>query len=495
MTDASTASGTWNRPARSAPEPQRVDALQLGKSLRHARKQAGLTLDAVHEAIGLAPSQLSGFENGKREARFSQLQQLAALYGVGLDHLTGTVPPSRRAAMELRLERAMQSSTWQQKQLPTMRIGPRTPDDVLETMLALVDELDRVAEERVATPEEARLANTRLRAEMRARDNHFPEIEAEAARMLERVGYQAGPLSQHLIAAITERLGFSVHHVGDLPHSTRSVTDLKRKRIYLSRSSRTGHDPRSVLLQALGHHVLGHSVPADYGAFLRQRIETNYFAAALLMPERTAVEFLAAAKDERQLAVEDLRDAFAVSYEAAAHRLTNLATVHLGIPLHFQKVHESGIIYKAYENDGVTFPADHTGAIEGQPVCRNWTSREVFDVADKVNAFEQYTETPAGTFWCSAMTERSQSGEFSLSIGVPFSQAKWFRGRATKERSVSRCPDPTCCRTPPAALAADWAGQAWPSARAHSHLLAALPPGAFPGVDETEVYSFLASRD
>ena len=138
MTNGGTASGTWDRPVRSAPEPQRVDALQLGKSLRHARKHTGLTLDAVHAAIGLAPSQLSGFENGRREARFSQLQQLSALYGVSLEQLTGTAPPSRRAAMELRLERAMQSSTWQQKRLPTMRIGPRTPDDVLATVLTRV---------------------------------------------------------------------------------------------------------------------------------------------------------------------------------------------------------------------------------------------------------------------------------------------------------------------------------------------------------------------
>jgi hypothetical protein len=32
---------------------------------------------------------------------------------------------------------------------------------------------------------------------------------------------------------------------------------------------------------------------------------------------------------------------------------------------------------------------------------------------------------------------------------------------------------------------------AWPSARAHSHILSALPTGSFPGVDETEVYEFL----
>ncbi|EMY35222.1 helix-turn-helix domain-containing protein, partial [Arthrobacter crystallopoietes BAB-32] len=39
-----------------------------------------------------------------------------------------------------------------------------------------------------------------------------------------------------------------------------------------------------------------------------------------------------------------------------------------------------------------------------------------------------------------------------------------------------------------------WAGRAWPSARAQTHLLAAMPQGAFPGVDETEVYSFLTQH-
>ncbi|MDO5682344.1 MAG: XRE family transcriptional regulator, partial [Propionibacteriaceae bacterium] len=157
-------------------------------------------------------------------------------------------------------------------------------------------------------------------------------------------------------------------------------------------------------------------------------------------------------------------------------------------------VHESGIIYKAYENDGVAFPTDHTGAIEGQPVCRYWTSRQVFDVEDKFNAFNQYTDTPVGTFWCTARVESSPSGTFSTSIGIPYVQAKWFRGRDTRERTKSGCPDESCCRRPPRGLAEAWAGRAWPSARAHSHLLAALPPGAFPGVDDTEVYRFLESH-
>lgn len=34
----------------------------------------------------------------------------------------------------------------------------------------------------------------------------------------------------------------------------------------------------------------------------------------------------------------------------------------------------------------------------------------------------------------------------------------------------------------------------WPSARAHSHLLAVMPPGVFPGVDDREVLEFVASH-
>ena len=48
---------------------------------------------------------------------------------------------------------------------------------------------------------------------------------------------------------------------------------------------------------------------------------------------------------------------------------------------------------------------------------------------------------------------------------------------------------------PPARLSAKWEGMAWPSARAHSHVLSALPAGSFPGVDESDVYEFLERHD
>ena len=179
---------------------------------------------------------------------------------------------------------------------------------------------------------------------MRERDNYFAEIERPPAKVLRSVRHTTGPLSQRGILDIAAQLGFTLHYVTDLPGSTRSVTDLRNRRIYLPQvASGKGHDPRAVVLQTLGHFVLGHEDPADYGDFLRQRVEANYFAAALLMPEKFAVDFLREAKADRALAIDDFRDAFGVSYETAAHRFTNLATHHFGIPVHFTRVHESGV--------------------------------------------------------------------------------------------------------------------------------------------------------
>jgi len=162
--------------------------------------------------------------------------------------------------------------------------------------------------------------------------------------------------------------------------------------------------------------------------------------------------------------------------------------------VHFTRVHESGVVYKAYENDNVRFPSDVTGAIEGQYVCRRWASRTVFQSEDPYSSFYQFTDTVAGTYWCTVHVESTRSGEFSVTVGTPYEHARWFRGGDTTRRTVSRCPDPSCCRRPPDTLVERWEGNAWPSARVHSHLLAALPPGTFPGVDAQDVYEFLDRR-
>jgi XRE family transcriptional regulator, fatty acid utilization regulator len=251
---------------------------------------------------------------------------------------------------------------------------------------------------------------------------------------------------------------------------------------------------RSMALQALAHRVLEHAEPADYAEFLRQRLEINYFAAACLLPLEQSVAFLTARRQDHDIAVEDFRDAFGVTHEAAALRFTNLATTHLGMTVHFLRTGGDGAVYKAYENDGLRLPVDVTGSTEGQLVCRRWAARRAFDRTTRTTEFYQYTDTPEGTFWESAQIGSASTGEFSITVGVPFRDAKWFRGRETTVREVSRCPDVSCCRRPPAQLADRWRGRAWSSARLHAHILSPLPSGTFPGVDDQELYEFLEAH-
>src|SRR5690606_13579108 len=291
------------------------DLLVFGQRLRHLRRAAGLTLSELGEKVGRAPSQLSLLENGHREPKLSLLRALADALGTSVDELLSKKAPNRRAELEIAVERAQKDPLYQQLGVPPLKVSKRIPTEALEHVLALYEELKRRETKQVATPEEARKANADLRRMMREHGNYFPEIEKVATDLLERVGYHGGALSEGLIHSLVHHMGYRIRFVTDLPRSVRSVTDLKNRRI--------------LLLQTLGHLTLGHRQPRDFADFLRQRVEANYFAAAVLVPEKTAVPFLQEAKAERDLAVEDLRDVFSVSYEMAAHRFTNLATRHL----------------------------------------------------------------------------------------------------------------------------------------------------------------------
>ena len=472
--------------------PTPLELSTLGHRVRHQRVAHGYTLDELGAIVGVAGSQLSLIENGKREPKLSLLQAIASATGTTVTDLLSTEPPNRRAALELELDRAQSSPVFRRLGLPALRVTRTTTDETIETVLALHRELDRREREAIATPEEARRANTELRLRMRARGNYLPDIEKLAEKQLKSAGHTSGALTHRTVSIMAEQLGFELIYAGDLPHSARSVTDLENGRIYLPPASIPGgHGLRSMALQAMAHRLLGHTPPTDYADFLQQRLEINYYAACCLMPETASVGFLSQAKKERNLAVEDFRDAFGVTHEAAGMRLTNLLTEHFGIRLHFLRVDGSGAISRVYENDELPLPMDVTGSVEGQIVCRRFAARSAFGEQNRTTEQYQYTDTPAGTFWCSSQTGTTSDGEFSITVGVPFDDARWFRGRQTQKRAVSTCPDESCCRLPDADLTRRWEGKAWPSARVHMQMFSPLPRGAFPGVDDGEVYAFL----
>ncbi len=471
------------------------DLATLGQRIRHFRNARGLTLEQLGTQVGIAGSQLSLMENGRREPRLSLLSSVAGVLGVPLAALLEEEAPNERAHLEIELDRMQRSSIYASLGLPSIRPSRGLSDDALRALVGLHHELARRATEAIATPEEARRGNTELRQRMRTVNNYLPDIEQLAEDKLRAVGHATGALTHRSVSRMAEQLGFELVHVNDLPHSARSVTDLKNGRIYLPPASIPGgHGLRSMALQAMAHRLLGHTVPESYADFLQQRLEINYFAAACLMPRTQSVDFLQGAKADRNIAVEDFRDAFGVTHEAAALRFTNLATEHLDITTHFLRVGGDGGVYKAYENDGLRLPVDVTGSTEGQLVCRRWSARIAFTRTNRTTEFYQYTDTPQGTFFDSTQTGTSDSEEFAITIGVPFAHAKWFRGRETSNRELSRCPDENCCRRPSGEIAEKWAGQAWSSAKLHAHILSPLPSGTFPGVDDQELYSFLESH-
>jgi predicted transcriptional regulator/plasmid maintenance system antidote protein VapI len=468
-------------------------AFAIGRRIRERRLAQSLTVTDLAVRLGRAPSQVSLIENGRKELKLSELRQIASALATTVETLMNAEPPNRRAALEIALDRAQRGPVFSSLNLPSLAIRKTLSDDAIATVLALHDEIQRLHQERAATPEVARRANTALRLDQRNRNNYFAHLEDIAKDLLQLVDHHGGPLSQRSASELAKHLGFSLHYVSDFPKSTRSITDHRNGRIYLPATLR-GIDPRSALLQALATHVLEMKEPQDYEDLLRQRVETNYLAAALLMPEASAVEYLSTAKAARELSVEDLRDTFAVPYETAAHRFTNLATHHLDIPVHFLKVHDSGVISKAYENDNVVFPTDALGSVEGQIVCRWWAARQVFTNEDRLTPYHQYSDKPAGTYWCTSSIQITPSGAFSVSVGTTFEDARWFRGRDTKKRFKSTCPDERCCRRPSDFLASRWDAMAFPSAQLNSSLLAAIPTGTFTGVDRVGIYDFLESH-
>jgi transcriptional regulator with XRE-family HTH domain len=474
-----------------------IDPLIFGQRVRHFRKQRGLTLDELGALVGKPAPFLSMLENGKKEPKLGLINSLAESLEIGARELLDPEPPSRRAHLEIAVEWAQREQAYLDLGLPYLKPTARLPDVALEHIVRLYDEL-RGRESAVSfTREEARAVNAELRAEMRARGNYFADIEAVAREVVAAVGYTgSGAMSKGDLNAVASHFGFKVIRAQDVPSSVRSVTDLANRRIYVpGRDHMDSASARSVILQTVGHFALGHGDPTDFGQFLRQRVATNYFAGAVLLPEVAAVPFLADAKEERNLSVEDLKDHFYVSYEMAGHRFTNLATEHLDLKTHFVRSDELGIIWKAYENNDVPFPKNSVGAIEGQRLCREWGTRQAFLSESRYTIHYQYTDTRSGTYWCATFVEEEREPSRAITTGVRFEDARYFRGWDTKRHSVSMCTDTHDCRRPDEALAARWDGMAWPSVAPNSHVLAAMPVETIPGVDRVELYEFLDRQE
>lgn len=468
-----------------------LDVLTFGRRLRHYRKQSDLTLQELGEKVGRPAPYLSMLENGRREPKLSHIAELADALGVEVAELMAPEAPSRRAALEIELERMQGDSRFERLDLPYIRPSPSLSDEILQHLVGLYRALAGGTGLENTGRSRLRRANAQVGAWVREQNGFLSDIEAVAIGILDVAGHRGdGPLSSRTLLDIAAHLGFEVEAIDDMIPGVRSVTDTRTGRLYIAqRNELRTRQARKAILQTLARRLLDHGEPRDVEEFLRQRVETAYLAAAILVPERAAVRRLRAAAEQRDISIEDLKENFYVSYEMAAWRFVNLATERLGFRSHLLVVGEDGLTVKGYANDGLPFTTDPFGGVEAQPVCRHWGALSVFESEDKFDVHAQYTDTSAGTYFC--ITHMEPDRPYSVTVGVPFESAQWFRDRHTERRSVSTCPDPACCRLPTPEQAAVWDGHVEVSVRTHAQLLGRLASDPYPSVRDRRVYDLV----
>ena len=231
-----------------------VDPLVFGQRVRHYRRQRGLTLDDLGSRVDKPGPFLSLLENGKREPRLSLINELARALEVPAVELLKPEAPTHRAELEIGLERAQEHTLYRELGLPHLRATAKLSDAAMEHILGLFGELKGRAMPAMVTREEARIANSELRAEMKSRDNYFAEVETVARDAVAGVGYAGhAALTEGDIEALAAHMGFSVVRAQDVPSSARSVTDLRNRRIYVpQRDALSTRAARSVVMQTLG---------------------------------------------------------------------------------------------------------------------------------------------------------------------------------------------------------------------------------------------------
>ena len=250
-------------------------------------------------------------------------------------------------------------------------------DDTIESILGLHRELQRREREAIATPEEARRANTELRLKMRER-RQLPARDREARREAAqvrraRLGRPHPPHRQHHGRAARLRA-----HLRQRPAALGPLGDRPRARPHLPAARR-----RSPAVTACGRWrcrrwrtgCSATSGPPTTPTSCSSGSRSTTTPRAASCPRRRRSR---SCSRRRRTATSPSRTSAtrsASTHEAAGMRLTNLATRHLDIPLHFLRVDGSGAITRVYENDDLPLPMDVTGAVDGQIACRKWSAR------------------------------------------------------------------------------------------------------------------------
>jgi transcriptional regulator with XRE-family HTH domain len=281
-----------------------TSGVEVGRRIRRAREERGLSQGALGDVLGYKASMVSAFENGTRRLKLEDLTKLCVALGKEPEYFLRT-QAVRQAQPE-----PPQTGLTLRAQLADLHHQALT-----DAITAFLDNVDR-----------------HERPESRVPDLHYLKPHGAARELLDRCGIRQPPVD---LEDVVRSLGVPLIEWPFLNALSALIVDVGEGDYVIGVNQ--GHHPnrkRFSVAHELGHAVLRH--PAGYYLeFFDAEVgeppnfryaderEANGFAAALLMDERWLREGWAAGNKD----VGKLARRYVVSEEAMSFRLMNVGLV------------------------------------------------------------------------------------------------------------------------------------------------------------------------
>jgi predicted transcriptional regulator/DNA-binding XRE family transcriptional regulator len=411
----------------------------LGKRLRALRLNEGLTQSAMAARLGISPSYLNLIENDRRPLSAQLLLSLARSFNLDLRIFA----PGEDASLVADLSEAFGDPLFEERKLAERdlrELASASPElaraviHLYHAYTAARSSAESIAAQALDRQDLLGIDRAGLAAEevsdlIQRHVNHFPELEAEAERVVVDAKLSEQDLFEGLAHYVERKhkVRVRVLRLAEMQGAIRRF-DPERRELQISEVLRRG----SRNFQ-LAHHVALLTCPdtldriagepeltSDESRALCRVALANYFAGAILMPYGS---FFRAAEEERY-DTDLLQHRFRANFEQICHRLTTLnRTGERGIPFHMVRVDIAGNISKKFSATGVRFP--RFGGL-----CPLWNVHAAFLQPNVIRV--QLERLPEGTMYFSiARTIRKHRGGwrspevvYAIALGCDVESAK-----------------------------------------------------------------------
>ena len=417
------------------------DKLFLGPRVRVLRRELGLNQAQMAEELGISPSYLNHLERNQRPLTTSLLLRLAETYDIDIrDFVAGARKAAAGDLHEIFSDPLVRDLGTPKHEIS--EVAENYPN-VAEAMARLFRALSDLREEpgrlQSASATGSKLSSplSWLRDLLDSRNNHFPEIDAEAEALSTTLGEGPEVLYAALVRRLDELHGIQVRVVpqAQSPGALRHY-DVHRKRLILCEilppASRLFGVAYQAAFQDLGEVVAAaveRAEPAGKEARVLARIAlTGYAAAALVMPY---ARFHAAAEASRY-DLDLLCARFGASYEQVAHRITTLSRQGArGVPFFMLKLDVAGNVSKRFAAEALPLARFGGG-------CPRWRVHRALRRPDDTVA--DFVETPDGRAYVTFGHAVSRLGTKEPTLIVLGCEAKHARRVAYADLAVQTSP-------------------------------------------------------